>query len=103
MSAIENLPALYVPKKRRAKDVEKLEDEMEKASDERRQARKKLKAHGSFDAEFWSAAVDVEAACLKKTRIASDISLSEFKGRRTGKGRKKQGDFLHKSGHRRTG
>lgn len=81
MSAIENLPPLYVPKKRRAKDVEKLEDEMEKASDEQRQARKKLKAHGSFDAAFWSAAVDVEAACLRRTRIASDISLSEFKGR----------------------
>ncbi|PKY03798.1 hypothetical protein P168DRAFT_311344 [Aspergillus campestris IBT 28561] len=81
MSALENIPPLYVPKKRPAKDMEKLQDEMDKASNEQTQARKKLKAHGSFDAEFWSAAVNVESACLTKSRIASDISLSEFEGR----------------------
>ncbi|EAW07120.1 uncharacterized protein ACLA_018240 [Aspergillus clavatus NRRL 1] len=80
MSAFEDMPPLVVPKKRKAEDIPALREELEVLAEKTKTARKKLKAQGSFDAEFWSAAVDVERKILEKTRVTSIISLSEFAG-----------------------
>ncbi|OJJ44490.1 hypothetical protein ASPZODRAFT_168752 [Penicilliopsis zonata CBS 506.65] len=75
-----DLPPIYIPKKRRAEEISKLEIQRDELEDNLKRTRKKLRAHGSFNAEFWSAAADVESTILKKTRIVSEISLSEFPG-----------------------
>lgn len=80
MSAFENLPPIHIPKKRRAEELPGLHDERERLETDLKHARKRLKAHGSFNGEFWAAATDVESIILKRTRIISEISLSEFAG-----------------------
>ncbi|KAJ9318384.1 hypothetical protein DTO271D3_1046 [Paecilomyces variotii] len=61
-------------------EIPALEKEKEKLDKDAKLARKKLKAKGSFDGDFWTSAADVEEMYLRKTRVASEISLSKFKG-----------------------
>ncbi|KAL1846747.1 hypothetical protein Plec18170_009038 [Paecilomyces lecythidis] len=80
MSAFAELPRLYVPKKRKAEEIPELEKEREKLDQEVKSARKRLKAKGSFDGNFWTVTADIEEIHLRKTRVTSEISLSTFKG-----------------------
>lgn len=72
------MPPLYIPKKRRAEELPGLRDEREQLSNQAASERRKLRAHGSFDAEFWSKASNVESIILQKTRVMTDISITEF-------------------------
>ncbi|KAE8406467.1 hypothetical protein BDV37DRAFT_280748 [Aspergillus pseudonomiae] len=80
MSAFDDMPSLFIPKKRCHEEIPHLTDRKDRLSSESDKARKKLKAHGSCNAQFWSAAAEVEAIVLSKTRVVSEISLAEFEG-----------------------
>ncbi|GAB1200486.1 hypothetical protein APSETT444_009859 [Aspergillus pseudonomiae] len=80
MSAFGDMPSLFIPKKRCHEEIPHLTDRKDRLSSESDKARKKLKAHGSCNAQFWSAAAEVEAIVLSKTRVVSEISLAEFEG-----------------------
>ncbi|KAI9374622.1 hypothetical protein BJX61DRAFT_281253 [Aspergillus egyptiacus] len=79
MSAFDDLPPIYIPK-RRPDDLKRLREELDAAEQERSRAQKRMKTRGGFNEEFWADAYDAEAAKLRKTRIFSDISVSEFDG-----------------------
>ncbi|PLB53872.1 hypothetical protein P170DRAFT_396820 [Aspergillus steynii IBT 23096] len=81
MSDSESMPPLYVPKKRKAEELADLRNEKRQLELEAKDAQKKLKPRGSFDAEFWTTATEVESLHLRKTRVVSDISISEFQGK----------------------
>ncbi|OJJ45725.1 hypothetical protein ASPZODRAFT_152732 [Penicilliopsis zonata CBS 506.65] len=80
MSAFENMPLLYIPKKRSRADIPEMQDRKDRLDWESQRARKKLRAHGSFNAAFWTAAAEVETIILSRTRVMSEISLAEFDG-----------------------
>lgn len=73
-------PPLHIPKKRTRQDVEDLNDEKKKIEQEVKTTRRRLKAHGSFNAQFWSTAHEVETLVLKRTKIERKISLADFGG-----------------------
>ncbi|KAN0074034.1 hypothetical protein V8E54_007971 [Elaphomyces granulatus] len=57
-----------------------LEDEGETIENSLRLAKKKLKAHGSFNANFWTQAAEIEGLILQKHEVARNISLRDFNG-----------------------
>ncbi|KAJ1715233.1 hypothetical protein NYO67_2619 [Aspergillus flavus] len=80
MSAFEDMPTLVIPKKRCREEIPQLMDKKDRLDSESHKARKKIKAQGSFNAQFWTAAAEVEAIILSKTRVVSEISLAQFEG-----------------------
>jgi hypothetical protein len=75
------MPPLYNPKKRRA-NVLDLEEETKALRKEEENAKKAVKARGAFNSEFYNGASRVEEIAVKRLRVASDISFSEFTGER---------------------
>ncbi|KAJ5921426.1 hypothetical protein N7466_009752 [Penicillium verhagenii] len=49
-------------------------------NDSLKRARKRLKGHGSFDLEFWTAAEEIDRLTLGKTKIHRKISLQGYNG-----------------------
>lgn len=80
MPVFNAMPPLYIPKKRKTEDIAGLEREKDQLDKEANYARKKLKARGSFDGDYWRTAVEIEQLYMRKTRIASDVSFSHFDG-----------------------
>jgi hypothetical protein len=73
-------PQIYNPKKRSAREILTLHNEKIVLDIDEGAARKKLEAQGTFSSEFFRGASEVEQLALKRMRVVSDISLSEFDG-----------------------
>ena len=73
-------PQIYNPKKRPAREILALCNKKVALGIDEGTARKKLKAQGTFSSEFFQGASEVEQLALKRMRVVSDISLSEFDG-----------------------
>ena len=75
-----NPPPISIPKKRAREDVGSLIQEKGRIDNEVKEKKKKLKAHGSFNAKFWSTAHEVESLILERTHVERKISLADFGG-----------------------
>jgi hypothetical protein len=61
-------------------DLKSLEEEERHINDSIRVAKKKLKAQGSFNAQFWTEAAEVENLLLERHHLEKQISLRDFHG-----------------------
>ncbi|RAK95443.1 HNH endonuclease signature motif containing protein [Aspergillus ibericus CBS 121593] len=57
-----------------------LETEQRRLNDSLRVAKKRLKAQGSFNPQFWSRAAEVEGILLERIKVERKISLRDFSG-----------------------
>ncbi|KXG52810.1 uncharacterized protein PGRI_080660 [Penicillium griseofulvum] len=57
-----------------------LENRKRTLNDSMRQARKRLRAHGSFDVEFWARAREIEEIGLAQSHLQRKISLQRYEG-----------------------
>ncbi|QKX56247.1 uncharacterized protein TRUGW13939_03348 [Talaromyces rugulosus] len=71
---------IYIPKKRQGDELKDLETKRRRLHEEEVQARKDIKARGTFNEDFFSGASRAESKTLERLRIASDISFSQFQG-----------------------
>lgn len=66
--------------KRAFDEYEPLEQQQRNIEDSLQVAQKKLEAQGSFNAQFWTQAAEVEDIILQRHQIESKISLRDFEG-----------------------
>ena len=66
--------------KRAIEALGSLEDEGKTIENSLQLAKKKLKAHGSFNTDFWTQAAEIEGLILQKHEVARKISLRDFNG-----------------------
>jgi hypothetical protein len=57
-----------------------MEDESREVNDSIRVAKKRLRPQGSFNAQFWSQAAEVENLLIQRTEIDRKVSLGDFDG-----------------------
>ena len=70
--------AVIIPDRTSSKRPLNLEEERKEINNELTRERKRLKPRASFDAEFWSQAVNIENIALRRSEVQRKISLRDF-------------------------
>jgi hypothetical protein len=71
---------LHVRKKRQGEELDELRRKRERLMSDEKKAKKEIKAHTSFNHEFFSGAHRAESFTLERLKVTRDISFSEFSG-----------------------
>lgn len=70
----------HIPEKCPGDNIESFEEEQRTLNNELRVAKKRLKARGSFNAEFWARSSEVEDITVRKMETRRKISWRDFPG-----------------------
>lgn len=70
----------HIPEKCPGDNIESFEEQQRTLNNELRVAKKRLKARGSFNAEFWARSSEVEDITVRKMETRRKISWRDFPG-----------------------